>query len=1143
MADPLNEIGEPVDPLDLLGEPVEDEDDPLNLIGEPVDPDEAPAGEAPFPTEVATSVGEPGGPEQAMPVTAALVEGITEPFKRPFGLGEQDEAFMRNLGVFPPKRGEDPTGFLPAQMANQTLFEGGAAALQVVGRSLEGIFNGVLGAVEASLKELGVSETTSGQLSRDLGGLLINSGFMTGGVPAVKGAKGPPKRALDPVRDRAQIEAEVSTVVEDAMKGLDPVLIEQVRAQTIENVLSGADVALRAGALDKMRAPTVGEVSTQGRFNWRNRRVAQLQDQLDPIKVLAKQGAKEVGQTPDLTPYFNMRSLAGNEAVMKAVQEHGTIAIAERPMVITRADGSKAKLSKGDVYFNGEGLNAAFEPVSGNLDQMGLYMIGRRAAELQSRGIKSGYSEAEIAAFIDLGRTNPMFVKSFDAYRAADDRMISLLEQTQVLAPEAAARWREAGRNYVPMYRVATEGISAATKGPRPGTGPLFKRIKGGESPVREVFDNIYRNNMMIVDIAMRNRAKLSVYDMLDEFQMFDVAEKMPKVKITRGTIIDKNIIAKLEEMGIEDAKSLVGDPKSPFQMLAYDQQLGPEVDMVFRNGERVFYQVKDPDLLAAMTAYSPKNFNLAVRMMGGAANLLRRGVTMSPTFLLRNTIRDTQVAFIQSDGNFVPFLDSVSGFKQRVAGDPLYWEAMANGAGYSTLYKAERAAGQARADAFYTKFGVPANRVVNSAKKLGIFVEEATSSFETAARMGEYTRLRSKGASAREAAMGFREITTDFSVRGSDSAVQTAAIAIPFLNARFQSLVKLGKTGFKHPGRVAIKGAAAITIPTWILYANNKDRKEYQALPDWIKDQHWVVYMPGTTEPWLIPKGFEWGMIFGTIPERTMEGIELKHGKRFADAMLRIVTDTFSFSPLPQAARPIAEVGDPFGAVEGRNRTFTGAPVLPKSLQEVRPSEQFRPWTSATMREIATILAEDTGVEMSPIKAEALVRGYLGLLGSDMLAGTDMMVEALTGEGERPTKRLDEVPVVKAFTRSDPLRRTSYEEAFYRTFADTRMAVSTMSKIIGEGRDPSHIVDEDPEKILMGIAPVVQQVADIAASMRKAERQITLHPTLSRQEKDRRLESIAEQRNELFYRFAADKGLPESVKKRFGFPRTEGLK
>lgn len=1163
MADPLDLIGEPaeIDPLDAIGELVDE--DPLDSIGEPVEADVGPLAElgAPdpelaLPNEVGPDAGPPqfAGPESGLPllerdpilrVAGAAIGAVTEPFEQPFGMDEETHEFFQRLGVFPPKRGEAPTVALPIQQINHALFEVGAGTLQVIGRSAEAIFGGILETTNQGMKELGVETTTANQLTRDLGGFLINSGAISGTLPikGPKGLRGKGEKPLHPTADRAKIEAEVSKVVEDAMKGLDPVLIEQVRAQTIENVLTGANTALRENALDKMHAPTTAEVGNQGRFNWRDRRVAQLQDRLDPIKVIAERGAEEAGKPVDLAPYHEMRLLAGNQGVMEAVQKHGTIAIADRAMTVTRADGTRAKIAEGDIYFNGDGLNAAFEPMSGNLEQGGLYMLGRRLAELESRGIETGYSKPEIAAFIDLGRTNPEFKTAFEAYRAADDRMISLLEQTDVLSKEAAERWREAGRNYVPMYRVATEDISAATRGQRPGTGPLFKRIKGGESPVREIFDNIYRNNMMMVDVAMRNRAKLSVYDMIEQFGMVELAEKMPKVKITQGTILDKKIIKQLEEMGVEDAASLLADPNHPFQVLAYDRPFGPNVDMVFRDGKRVFYEVKDPELMNAMQAYSPKQFNLAVRIMGGAANTLRRGVTMSPTFLLRNTIRDTQVAFLQSEGGFVPVLDSVSGFKNRVASDPVYWEAMANGAGFSTLYKAETAAGQIRIDAMYNKYGVKPGKVANTAQKLGVFVEEATSSFETAARMGEYKGLRSKGASAQEAAMGFRDVTTDFGLRGSSTAVQTAAIAIPFANARFQSLVKMGKVAKQHPGRVAIKGAAAITIPTLLLYQDNKDRKEYHALPDWIKDQHWVIFLPGTDTPWLIPKGFEWGMIFGTTPERTMEGIELKHGKRFTDAMLRIATDTFTLTPIPQAARPIAEVGDPTGLVEGRNRSFTGAPILPKSLQEVRPSEQTRPWTSATMREMALILSEETGVEVSPIKAEALVRGYLGMLGSDMLAGVDMMVEKLAVEGERPTPRLDEVPVIGAFTQSQPYRRTSYEEAFYRTFAETRMAVATMSKIIGEGRDPSRVLDENPEQTLLALAPAIQEVANAVAQLRKAQRQITLNPAISGQEKRTRLDQIQREINEVFYLFAGDKGLPASVKKRFGFPKTEGVK
>ena len=79
-------------------------------------------------------------------------------------------------------------------------------------------------------------------------------------------------------------------------------------------------------------------------------------------------------------------------------------------------------------------------------------------------------------------------------------------------------------------------------------------------------------------------------------------------------------------------------------------------------------------------------------------------------------------------------------------------------------------------------------------------------------------------------------------------------------------------------------------------------------------------------------------------MPESIMEAIERKEGTAFANALGRMFVDTFSFNPIPQVVKPIAEAGLPFLEFAGFNRRFTGAPVVPRDLQDVR-----LPWMTCT--------------------------------------------------------------------------------------------------------------------------------------------------------------------------------------------------
>ena len=52
--------------------------------------------------------------------------------------------------------------------------------------------------------------------------------------------------------------------------------------------------------------------------------------------------------------------------------------------------------------------------------------------------------------------------------------------------------------------------------------------------------------------------------------------------------------------------------------------------------------------------------------------------------------MRDTQTAFVQTQGNYLPVIDALRGITARIAKDDNYWEMLANGGGFATLYRGE---------------------------------------------------------------------------------------------------------------------------------------------------------------------------------------------------------------------------------------------------------------------------------------------------------------------------------------------------------------------------------------------------------------------------------------------------------------------
>ncbi|KKL56204.1 hypothetical protein LCGC14_2247750, partial [marine sediment metagenome] len=598
----------------------------------------------------------------------------------------------------------------------------------------------------------------------------------------------------------------------------------------------------------------------------------------------------------------------------------------------------------------------------------------------------------EIREMVALGEKAPVLKQVFKDYRVYDKTRLDFMEQAGVLNKESRARIEEMNRDHVPFWRMieGEEGFKAR--------GGIFKRLKGGEANIAEVLETIYRNDVMLVTMGVTNIAKTRVYDMIERFGLTDIATRMKRPP--EGVrIADEKIVRLLEESGAVK-------PGKGVQAFTFNKQFAENVDMIFRDGKREFWEIHDPVFFKAITEYTPKSYNLAFKILAGFKRVLTRGVTLSPDFMIVNLMRDTQTSFAQSEAGFIPVVSSLRGMVSRIAKDENYWQAMLNGGGFATLYKGEIGAGR-NLRRFYTSRGINYGRVLDTPRKIASAAEEISSAFEMAARLEEFRRLRVRGASLEDAALGMREVSTDFAMRGQNEIVRFFTAGGPFLNAGMQGLAKGVRAVKSNPARLALKSLTVFTLPTLALYYYNRNDPRYKALPDWARDMHWVIFTPGSDEPFLIPRGFEYGAIFAAVPERMMEFIETLHGKQFADRMLAIVYDQLRLDLIPQALNPLLE--------QATNETFfTGAPIVPEDLRDVRPSEQFRPWTSETMIALAQAMREETGVEMSPQRAEALIRGYFGTLGMYALEAADFLTRSVTDAPVPPTPRLDELPVLR---------------------------------------------------------------------------------------------------------------------------------
>ena len=323
----------------------------------------------------------------------------------------------------------------------------------------------------------------------------------------------------------------------------------------------------------------------------------------------------------------------------------------------------------------------------------------------------------------------------------------------------------------------------------------------------------------------------------------------------------------------------------------------------------------------------------------------------------------------------------------------------------------------------------------------------------ENANRIGTYDAAIKDGKSKAQAAFESRDLM-DFSMMGASNIMITLSDMLPFFNARMQGLSKLGRAIKADPMGVAKRGGL-ITAASLALLAMNWDDDRYEELPDWDKDTYWHFFMG--EQHYRIPKPFEIGLMFGTLPERMVRAIGGKDsGAKFGKLVAHGFMEQLAFNPIPQVGLPIAESFVNYNF-------FKGGPIENSADMNLIASARYTDQTSLLAREIG----DATG--MSPKQIEHIVTGYTGTLGSYVLGAIDTVMRGVGNYGDTPEMRMDEAPVLKSLIRgSGPAKNTQFTEDFYKMLGEANQVHSTINSYMKKGRqeDARKLMDENRSKL-----------------------------------------------------------------------------
>lgn len=673
-------------------------------------------------------------------------------------------------------------------------------------------------------------------------------------------------------------------------------------------------------------------------------------DELNPLKDLVEEVERQTGEKIafDDNPYMQAWLARGWVGKAETLIEHG-------------APEHGIKSLKDILKGIGEKEHKEFSA----------YLVALHDLDLHKNKQKATFDYTEDAAVLGKHAGNERFQKAAVAIYKYQDYMLQMLVKEGMLTAKAYHTMRKMYPHYIPFFRdmsdAGMQSFLSGGKGFIDVSSPV-KRFKGSTRDIIDPLESIVKNTFQFYNAVERNH-----------------------VGRTFAKLADKNGVGQIVER--------VNGNKA-----ATDNTFN-----VWENGEKVTYETT-PELIQTMRMLDKDQSNMVAKILSYPANWLRAGATLSPEFILRNPVRDMIGASIYSKYGFIPVVDTFKGLSLFLKKGDLYWEYMKSGAAHAAMVSLDRdyLGGQLR-DIMSRESKV--TKLIKNPIEVLRAMSEAT---EMATRLAEFDNARKgytgvsnrlfgkdrKPLTAREAALESRDITLDFSRRGSHTKKANQVIA--FFNATIQGADKMARAFKEDPRGMTVKTMLYITLPSVLLWYMNKDDERYQELPQWEKDTFWII--PGKENMYRVPKPFEAGVLFGTSFERMLQYFDDAKNNRkgvgfkgFGDRVI----DSLAPSFMPTAMIPVVEAMTNYSLFRQRN-------IIPQSQENLPARLQYGSNTS----EVAKFVGDK--INVSPYIVDNTIRGYGGGLAGLGLSGID----AATGAKENnASKKWYEAPGLRGFT------------------------------------------------------------------------------------------------------------------------------
>lgn len=572
-----------------------------------------------------------------------------------------------------------------------------------------------------------------------------------------------------------------------------------------------------------------------------------------------------------------------------------------------------------------------------------------------------------------------------------------------------------------------------------------------------------------------------------------------------------------------------------PIKEQAYHNMTNAEkasTTWVMKGGKRVYYEVDDPGMRAALEGFrSTEPLGKLGEWMGAFRKVFQYSIMANPvaqlTVMVKDQIHTPAVTGVgwNIPRNFyrgVSNLDTMTpldNMARAIAGRQLKRQQMgadelrllAGGGLMSRSTGTDTGTAPTRMSAYLNTPGA-LDTVMGYLSRLDTAYQQVTTIGEGISRMAVYREMRRQGVPEWLAVYEAKDVQ-DYSLRPGNPYVRGFVNMLPFANVHNIGLYKLFRP--KSVASLAM-GFAAMTA---LKVANDwyyKDDEEFQKRPE--RDHNSSFWLK--LGPWGfdIPIGFEVGALsamsanFITAmfdPEMTLARAGRNAGK--------IAWDQLAMNPIPQAGRPIFE-----SVVNRQGGFFSDRPIENMTDRRLDPDQRYNAETTLAARGISGMFSA-LGVGISPKEIDHMVRQYTGWLGVQSMALADSAMRSISNEPERA-----EISVGRALSKGDiwgaisrgsfgpeTATQSRYVDMLYQQGEKIEHAYNTYKELIARGRtgEAEQYAQDNQEEL--GKYRQFSRVKEVESKLNRQIRMVENDPEMTGAQKKLAIARLSAQKNE----------------------------